>query len=98
MTRCLHPLFGGWLVPRVHACWPAGYINSFVARPGEDETIAREAPQVPLAVNVVAVARQRTGLRVEIPLASDLIKRRSGDMVNRVVAIQSRPLGLEHRV
>lgn len=40
---------------------------------GGDEAVAREAPEVRMAVNVVAVRGQRTGLRVEMPLAANLI-------------------------
>src|ERR1017187_4226878 len=63
-----------------------------------NQAVARDAPQVPVAVNVVASGGQRASLRVEIPFALDLIQCGRGDVVDRVVAIQSLPLRLEQRV
>jgi hypothetical protein len=40
----------------------AGDVNAFAARQRGDQAIAREAPEVPMPVNVVAVAGQRAGL------------------------------------
>src|ERR1035441_4611245 len=65
----------------------AGDVNALAAGQGRNPSIARDAPQVPVAVDVVAVAGQRAGLRVKIPFAGNPIQRGRGDMVERVVAI-----------
>ena len=55
-------------------------------------------PHVPVTVDIVAVAGQRTGLRVEDPFAVDLVEGGGGNMVDRVVAIEPGPLGLQQRI
>src|ERR1035437_9948141 len=62
--RSAHRFRGGWL---------AGDVNALAAGQRRNPAVARDAPQVPVAVDVVAVARQRAGLRVKIPFASDPI-------------------------
>src|ERR1035438_1574617 len=76
----------------------AGDVNALAARQRGNESVARDAPQVPVTVNVVAVAGHRAGLRVEIPFAVNPIERGRGDVVDGAVPIQALPLRLEHGI